>query len=107
MHLSPFSERVREDGGHNPDGGPLAAGIPFRPLPLHFKSSVVISRKSSESSIGRISYRALPANLSFRSISEKKDASYIVCNAHTDGDGCAAAQIKRQILCTTRFKVDD
>lgn len=34
MHLSPFSERVREDGGHDPDGGPLAAGIPFRPLTL-------------------------------------------------------------------------
>lgn len=65
---------------------------------------MVISKNSSESSIERISYRALPAKLPFRSISEKKDASYIVC---TDGYGCTAAQFKRQIPCATRFEVDD
>lgn len=71
---------------------------------LYCKPSVVISKKSSESSIERISYISLPTNLPFRSTSERKDAIYIVC---ADTYGCTAAQLKEQKPCATRFEVDD
>lgn len=113
LHLSPFSERVERRWG--PESRwriPLAARISFRPLmfasfkflSIYSKPSVDISKKSSESSIERISYISLPVNLQFHKTSKRKDAIYIIC---TDTYGYTAAQLIKQTSCATRFEVDD
>lgn len=75
----------------------------FKFLSLYSKPSVVISKKSLESSIERISLHVFVC-LQTCSTSERKDAIYIIC---TYTYGCTAAQFKKKISCATRFEVDD